>query len=109
MSNPQSNLKSNSRSKSNLSKHRHISFTAHYTGYIWFQMGISHPALATAKGKSLAMIANPVETLAEKYIGGSMRTTLKTRHTLLDEHLTQLIKNYKYFYWQSSIYSYLTN
>lgn len=94
MSNPQSNLKSNSPSKSNLSKHRHISFTAHYTGYIWFQMGISHPALATAKGKSLAMIANPVETLAEKYIGGSMRTTLKTRHTLLDEHLTQLIEKH---------------
>jgi hypothetical protein len=37
-----------------LSKHRHISFTAHYTGYIWYQMGISHPALATTKGKTLA-------------------------------------------------------
>lgn len=81
-------------SKSELSKHRHISFTAHYTGYIWFQMGISHPALATAKGKSLAMLANPVEAIAEKYVGGSMRTTLKDRHTLLDEHLTQLIQQY---------------
>ena len=81
-------------SKSDLSKHRHISFTAHYTGYIWFQMGISHPALATTKGKLFATLANPVETLAEKYVGGSMRTTLKTRHTLLDEHLTQLIERY---------------
>lgn len=81
-------------SKSDLSKHRHISFTAHYTGYIWYQMGISHPALATAKGKSLAMLVNPVETIAEKYVGGSMRTTLKERHTLLDEHLTALIEQH---------------
>lgn len=81
-------------SKSELSKHRHISFTAHYTGYIWYQMGISHPALATAKGKSLAMIANPVETLAEKYVGGSMRTTLKERHTMLDDRLKSLIAQY---------------
>lgn len=81
-------------SKSELSKHRHISFTAHYTGYIWFQMGISHPALATAKGKYLALLANPVEAIAEKYVGGSMRTTLKDRHTLLDDHLTQLIEQH---------------
>ncbi len=76
------------------SKHRHISFTAHYTGYIWYQMGISHAAFATPQGKALALLANPVETLAEKYIGGSMRSTLKTRHTLLDTHLTQLIKQH---------------
>lgn len=79
---------------STLSKHRHISFTAHYTGFIWYQMGISHPAFATAKGKTLAAIANPFETMAEKYVGGSMRTTLKDRHTLLDDHLTQLIKKH---------------
>lgn len=79
-------------SKSKLSKHRHISFTAHYTGYIWYKMGISHSAFATKQGKVLAAIAHPVESLAEKYIGGSMRTTLKTRHTLLDEHLTELIQ-----------------
>ena len=76
------------------SKHRHISFTAHYTGYIWYQMGISHDAFATSKGRFLAKIANPIETLAERYIGGSMRTTLQARHTLLDEHLTQLIQQY---------------
>ncbi|WP_445116566.1 class I SAM-dependent methyltransferase [Acinetobacter sp. WZC-1] len=77
-----------------LSRHRHISFTAHYTGYIWYQMGISHPLLATAKGKFLAGLIHPVESLAERYIGGSMRTTLKTRHRLLDEQLTQLILQY---------------
>ncbi|KKW81127.1 leucine carboxyl methyltransferase [Acinetobacter sp. AG1] len=77
-----------------LSKHRHISFTAHYTGYIWYQMGISHPALATTKGKTLAALVHPIESWAEKYVGGSMRTTLKQRHTMLDTHLEQLIKQY---------------
>jgi O-methyltransferase involved in polyketide biosynthesis len=77
-----------------LSKHRHISFTAHYTGYIWYQMGISHPLLATSKGKRLAMIAHPIESWGEKYVGGSMRTTLKQRHTILDERLQQLIEQY---------------
>lgn len=77
-----------------LSKHRHISFTAHYTGYIWYQMGISHPLLATSKGKTLAMIAHPIESWGEKYVGGSMRTTLKERHTMLDDRLRQLIEQY---------------
>ncbi|MCH7381643.1 MULTISPECIES: class I SAM-dependent methyltransferase [Acinetobacter] len=77
-----------------LSKHRHISFTAHYTGYIWYQMGISHPALATAKGKTLAALVHPIESWAEKYVGGSMRTTLKQRHRMLDSHLKELIEQH---------------
>lgn len=77
-----------------LSKHRHISFTAHYTGYIWYQMGISHPILATTKGKTLAAFVHPIESWAEKYVGGSMRTTLKQRHTMLDAHLEALIQQH---------------
>lgn len=77
-----------------LSKHRHISFTAHYTGYIWYQMGISHPVFATAKGKTLAALVHPIESWAEKYVGGSMRTTLKQRHTMLDQHLENLIQKH---------------
>ncbi|MFV5264757.1 class I SAM-dependent methyltransferase [Acinetobacter courvalinii] len=77
-----------------LSKHRHISFTAHYTGYIWYQMGISHPALATKKGKTLAALVHPIESWAEKYVGGSMRTTLKQRHSMLDSRLKKLIEQH---------------
>ncbi|MBJ9985596.1 class I SAM-dependent methyltransferase [Acinetobacter sp. S40] len=77
-----------------LSKHRHISFTAHYTGYIWYQMGISHQAFATKKGKSLAALVHPLESWAEKYVGGSMRSTLKQRHTLLDDQLKTLIEQH---------------
>lgn len=76
------------------SRHRHISFTAHYTGYVWYQMGISHPAFATAKGRLLTLIAHPFETFGEKVVGGSMRSTLKARHTMLDNHLTALIQQH---------------
>ena len=76
----------------NLSEHRHISFTAHYTGYIWYSMGISHPVFATGKGKFLAKILHPLESWAEKHVGGSMRTTLRQRHRIIDNQLTQLIQ-----------------
>lgn len=76
----------------NLSEHRHISFTAHYTGYIWYSMGISHPVFATGKGKMLAKLLHPLESWAEKHVGGSMRTTLRQRHRIIDNQLTQLIQ-----------------
>lgn len=77
-----------------LSVHRHISFTAHYTGYIWYSMGISHPVFATSKGKFLAKLVHPLESWAEKHVGGSMRTTLKQRHQMIDEQLGALIKQH---------------
>lgn len=77
-----------------LSAHRHISFTAHYTGYIWYSMGISHPVFATSKGKFLAKLVHPLESWAEKHVGGSMRTTLKQRHQIIDNQLLELIKQH---------------
>lgn len=81
----------NSKTTPDLSPHRHISFTAHYTGYIWYLLGISHERLATAKGKKLATLLHPFETLAEKFVGHSVRSTLKLRHRLIDQRLEQLI------------------
>ena len=77
-----------------LSEHRHISFTAHDTGDIWYSMGISHPVFATSKGKMLAKLVRPLESWAEKFVGGSMRTTLKQRHSMIDQHLIQLIEQH---------------
>lgn len=77
-----------------LSKHRHISFTAHYTGYNWYQMGISHPAFATSKGKFLTTLLKPLELWAERVIGGSIRQTLAQRHIMLDRALEQLIQQH---------------
>lgn len=74
-----------------LSPHRHISFTAHYTGYMWYLLGISHERLATAKGKKLVTLLHPFETLAEKFIGHSIRSSLKLRHGLIDQRIEHLI------------------
>ena len=76
-----------------LSAHRHISLL-HYTGYIWYSMGISHPVFATRKGKLLAKLVHPLESWAEKHVGGSMRTTLKQRHQMIDDHLSTLIQQH---------------
>jgi O-methyltransferase involved in polyketide biosynthesis len=73
------------------SPHRHISFTAHYTGYIWFQEGISHAALASNKGRWLAKLVSPLETWAENIIGDSMRSTLRQRHALIDRQLDHFL------------------
>ena len=81
----------NTKTTQDLSPHRHISFTAHYTGYIWYLIGISHERLATAKGKQLATLLHPFETLAEKFVGHSVRSTLKLRHRLIDQRLEHLI------------------
>jgi O-methyltransferase involved in polyketide biosynthesis len=76
------------------SPHRHISFTAHYTGYIWYQMGLSHPVLASRKGERLAALMHPLELLMERFVGGSMRSTLKQRHALIDRQLNRLMAQY---------------
>lgn len=77
-----------------ISPHRHISFTAHYTGYIWYLLGISHSDLASNKGKYLATLLHPFESLAERFVGGSMRSTLKQRHQLINKQLDELIEQY---------------
>ncbi len=82
--------------KQDVSPHRHISFTAHYTGYIWYLLGISHADLASSKGKRLATLLHPFESLAEKFVGGSMRSTLKQRHQLINKQLDQLIQQHPY-------------
>ena len=77
-----------------LSDHRHISFTAHYTGYRWYLLGISHPAFATRKGKWLTVLLQPLENWAERHVGTSMRTVLQTRHQLINQQVDQLLQRH---------------
>lgn len=71
------------------SPHRHISFTAHYTGYIWYEAGLSHPALASQLGRRLVQGLRLLENWADDHVGSSMRRTLLTRHRLIDERVDQ--------------------
>ncbi len=64
-----------------------ISFTAHYTGYVWFKQGWSHIRLATRRGACYYYLLKPIEWLARLIVGTDIKTTLLSRHALLDREL----------------------
>ena len=71
-----------------------ISFTAHYTGYIWYKNLLSHRTFATKQGFAFYQMLRPVEVLAKHFIGSDIKTTLLQRHQLIDRELTKLIKQH---------------
>ncbi|NNM51362.1 MAG: class I SAM-dependent methyltransferase [Pseudomonadales bacterium] len=66
-----------------------ISFTAHYTGYIWYKQRWSDPAFVTRKGRFLHALLQPLELLARAVLGTDIQTTLLTRHALIDRELNK--------------------
>lgn len=71
-----------------------ISFTAHYTGFVWYRFGLSHPAFATRQGCAYFQFLRPFEVAARKVIGSDIKTTLLQRHHLIDQELEQLIRQH---------------
>ncbi len=69
-----------------------ISFTAHYTGYVWFKQGWSTMRLATRRGACYFYLLKPFEWLARLIIGTDIKTTLLSRHALLDRELERNLK-----------------
>ncbi len=68
-----------------------ISFTAHYTGYVWYLQRWSSPAFVTRQGRLYHFLMQPLEQLARGLIGQNVQTTLITRHALLDRELQRNI------------------
>jgi O-methyltransferase involved in polyketide biosynthesis len=68
-----------------------ISFTAHYTGYVWHHFGLSDPRFATGRGRLYFALLRPFERLARCLIGSDIKTTLLQRHFLIDRELDKLI------------------
>lgn len=71
-----------------------ISFTAHYTGYIWFHYQLSERAFATPRGRLYFQLLRPFEYLARGVIGTDIKTTLLQRHHLIDRELESLIAHH---------------
>lgn len=69
-----------------------ISFTAHYTGYVWHHHGLSAPAFVTAQGRLFFTLLRPFEYLARQLVGSNIQTTLLQRHALIDRELDTLIQ-----------------
>lgn len=68
-----------------------ISFTAHYTGYVWHRYGLSDKSFATAQGHTYYTLLRPFEYAARSLLGTDIKTTLLQRHAIIDRELGSLI------------------
>lgn len=70
-----------------------ISPTAHYTGTVWLQNGLSHPAFATLRGQAL-YYSLKAPLAASGLLGGpTLEGFLLARHRLIDLQLEQAIES----------------
>jgi O-methyltransferase involved in polyketide biosynthesis len=69
-----------------------ISPTAHYTGYVWFRNGLSHPALATVQGRLLFEALQPAALVSRTLGGPTLEGYLLARHKAIDVLLTKAIE-----------------
>lgn len=71
-----------------------ISFTALYTGHVWYANGLSDPAFHTRRGSFFYHALAPFEYLGGKIAGGNIRTFLLQRHYLIDQQVRHAIQQY---------------
>lgn len=68
-----------------------ISPTAHYTGNVWLQHGLSHPAFATLQGQAFYYALKAPMAMAKSFGGPTLETFLLARHRLIDLQLENAI------------------
>lgn len=68
-----------------------ISPTAHYTSYVWYRNGLSHPALATSTGALLSLPGRAVDAASAAFGGPRTEAMLLSRHELIDGILERAI------------------
>ncbi len=75
--------------------HSRISPTAHYTGYVWYRNGLSHPAFRTNLGRSLYFALAPLNRASQRLGGPTLPGLLLARHRAMDEILEREIETGK--------------
>lgn len=70
-----------------------ISPTAHYTGHVWYRNGLSHPELATARGRLMYETMRPLGILSSVLGGASLEGYLLARHRAIDSALEHAIEH----------------
>jgi O-methyltransferase involved in polyketide biosynthesis len=68
-----------------------ISPTAHYTGFVWYRNGMSHPAFKTREGQLLHAALRPMNAVYEFAGRASLEGMLLARHRVIDFLLEQAI------------------
>lgn len=70
-----------------------ISISAHYTGYIWYKNGLSHPQFVTPMGRAAYWALKPMNVFMQAMVGASIDTFLLQRHFVLDHLVEQAISD----------------
>lgn len=70
-----------------------ISFTAHYTGYVWYRNGLSGEAFRTPRGALYYTLLAPFEALGRRVVGGNIKDFLLQRHYLIDSLIARAIED----------------
>lgn len=68
-----------------------ISPTAYATGELWQRLGLSHPALSTARGRRLDRVFRVLLGAIERFSGVSMEALMQARHRGIDAQLSAAI------------------
>jgi O-methyltransferase involved in polyketide biosynthesis len=70
-----------------------ITPTAHYTGYVWWRNGLSHPAFRTATGRAFYAALEPLNRVSHLLGGSTLEAMLIARHAAIDDLLTAAIES----------------
>lgn len=70
-----------------------ISPTAHYTGYVWYRNGLSHPALVSPRARLLFESLRLFNAGAQRIGAPTLEGFLLARHRAIDERLDQAIRD----------------
>ena len=76
---------------SNEASTERISPTAYATGYMWYRLGMSHPALATPQGKRLDFAFGLLMKTVKRVNGTSFDALMAARHKGIDAKLRRAI------------------
>lgn len=68
-----------------------ISFTAHYTGQVWYRNGLSAEPFHTGQGALYYRLLAPFEALGGKVVGTNIRESLLQRHYLIDHLIEEAV------------------
>ena len=70
-----------------------ISFTALFTGHVWYESGMSARFFTSPKGELLYRGLAPVEYVSKRTFGFNVHDMLLQRHLIMDHLIEQHIKN----------------
>ncbi len=69
-----------------------ISFTALYTGYVWYLNGLSSESFRTRRGAYYYNLMRPLDATSWKLLDVSVRDFLLQRHVVMDDIINRLIE-----------------